>query len=364
MDNIGHEKKITLRQYLYIYLVFFFSPGIRYINIATITEAKQAAWLTPAVSFAAVLLLVIIVKQLMVKFAGLSYHDMLCKVFGKIAGKFITVLLIIWLIILLASYYRYAADKLVSSIYTGTDENLFIGLGIISIAYLLYYGIATIGRISKIIYFIILFQFLLLLVLVIPNMDIKRMTPVSGMDALPLLKSSMHFVGIYIYSTLCLMFSEQIVIDKNNKNSLLIIPFFALTLGTAAIIMVLGTFGSELAGQLNYPFLVLVKSLHTLKMEVDIEALLLSVWILAEYILLAVLTYCILRLLKGLFGLRSPLPFLGVFMFFIYYFNQYLCSEIFELVYLSKNVIIPLNLIFGYGLPAILLITAKARKLA
>ena len=60
-------------------------------------------------------------------------------------------------------------------------------------------------------------------------------------------------------------------------------------LGLLLSVTVLGTFGAELSGKINYPFFVMIRSLRILHLIERMEALVVAQWVAADYLLLSAL---------------------------------------------------------------------------
>ena len=56
------KEKVSTYQIMLLFIMITLSPAIRLFPTLTVKEAKQAAWLTPAVSAAAMIVLVLIVQ--------------------------------------------------------------------------------------------------------------------------------------------------------------------------------------------------------------------------------------------------------------------------------------------------------------
>ena len=358
------ESNIHQTKWLYLYLVMTYTPTIRYVARSTISEAKQAAWLAPIVAMVLFIPFLLLIGRLMKMFSGVSYHDILCKVFGKYVGKALVVVIILWLMILLGLYRRYAADKLVNTIYTGTDMRLIWALSDVVLIAMLFFGLAVIARVTKVIFFLLLVQVIVIALAALPNADMGNLTPLSRLDVQPLLNGAGKVMVVNSYLAILLVFNDQVTTDNKLYKRNLAAGGFVTIAQIMIIAVLLSVFSWGVAEQLSYPFSSLVKTFMVLEVVSGLEAFYLSLWSLAEYCLMAILSYSILRLLKGLFNLKSSVPMIGAFVIFMFFLGEYISEDIFELMLFSEIVAAPTNLILGIGLPILVYIVAKVRKIA
>lgn len=353
--------KISLLQALLIYIMALYSPFIRYVTSTSILGAKQAGWLVFLCSLVVFIPLVYILYKITKTFEGKSLHDIFCRVMGKPIGKLICVLFIVWMFVLLALYIKYAAGKIVTSAFVGTDVNLIIFLLALIVGVMLRWGLQVLSRMNKIVFILVLSQFLLIMFLLIMNFNNKNLTPISKLDIEPVLTSTIYPLTITSYITLIFIFNDQIKYDKKNSGKFVFTVVFLTITQTLVVFSVLGLFGYRLAEKLTYP---LLRAVENISIETaGIDSLFISIWMIADYITISLFAYGIVRLLKNLFNLGNEVPVLTAVLGFAVFFAIYISSHVFELVLFSRTIVVIFNLSLFIGIPIILFITAKLRKL-
>ena len=364
MSNNKKQKKLTLLSAIFLFICATYTPNIRFVANMVIKHAHQAAWLVPIAALVLYIPLFYIIYRLSKAFENKSLHDMFCHVFGKLVGKALCVVLLLWSMVLLGLYIKYAGEKLVSSVYVGTDINLINFLGVAIIGIILRWGIKVMARMTKFIYIMGAIHFFATCVAVlITNFSAANVTPVSTLDIGPVFESVPYAMTICVYMTCLLVFNDQI--KYNNKRAgKFAFPIAFHTIGHVLLFLaILGSFGYELATKTAYPFLMVIKNLQFGDSPAGLESLFISFMLLYEIIIVSFITYVIVRLIRDIFGLKHEVPVLTAVLGFGYFFSIYLCNDIFELVEFSEYIATPANLILWFGTPLLLFITAKIRKM-
>ena len=362
--NNNKKQKITLFGAILLFIAATYTPNIRYVSKIVIKYAHQAAWLVPVAALVLYIPLCYLIYRLSKAFENKSLHDMFCQVFGKAVGKALSVVLLLWSMVLLGLYIKYTGEKLVSSVYVGTDINLLTFLLVILVGFILRWGIKVMVRLNKFIYIIgVLHYFLINVAVLIINFSVENITPVSTLDIDPVLTSVPYAMTICVYMTCLLVFNDQIEYNKKRAG----IFSFAVGFHTFAhvfiLLAILGMFGYELANKTSYPFLMAVENLQFGNGSAGLESLFISALMLYEFVIVSFMTYVIVRLIRDIFGLTREVPVLTAVLGFGYFFSIFLCNNVFELVEFSEYVATPANLILWFGLPLLLFATAKIRKM-
>ncbi|MGI5849580.1 MAG: GerAB/ArcD/ProY family transporter [Christensenellales bacterium] len=360
--NDTQNKKITILQALLIYIMAIYSPAIRYLTRITSIYAQQAAWLSIIASMFIFVPLMFILYKVTKKFEGQSLHDIFCRVFGKPLGKTICIFYIFWLFILLSLLIRYSGEKLISTVFTTTDINLLMFLLVAIVAIMLRWGIQVLSRMNKIILALTIVQFAIVLFFLFMHFKVEYITPVSTLDIKPVAQSMIYPLTIFVYITPLFIFNDQIQYGKKSFGGFVFTASFLTVALTLLMLAMLGMFTSQVIAKLNYPMYTAVENISIFSSSAGLESLFVSFWSITEYITIAFFAYCVTRLIKNVFNLKNQTPVLTAILgaglvFAIFY------KDSFELIEFSQTIISFVNLIFGLGIPFILFITAKARKL-
>ena len=365
MEN-NRKQKITLIGAVIILACMTYSPNIRYITNMAAKYAHQAAWLVPAASLVLFVPLYYVLYKLARGFEGQSLHDMTNKVFGKIAGKIICTILLLWLMILLGLYTKYSGEKLVSTVYVGTDIRILLFLLVVLVGIILRSGLKTFSRMNKFIFVFALAQFLFLCIsMIATNFSFDNITPISASDIVPIARSIPYPISIWVYFTLFLIFNDQIQLDKRSPLVMSSAVAFIVIVNTILLFSVVGTLGWELTDKIAFPFLKATENIQlgSAGGAGGFEAFFISIWMILEFVIVFFFVYTIVRLIRDIFRLNRPTPVLTAVLGFGYFFAIYICNDSYELFKFSEYIVPPVNLTLGLVMPVLLFITAKVRKL-
>lgn len=360
---LSNTSKISTRQAILLYLTITYSPSVRIVASITAKSAKQAAWLAPLVSVFFLIAIFFMFHKFFTRFKNSSFTEVIHNIVGKLPGKILLILYILWSTMLLAMYVRYYAERLVTSAYPSIDIRFFIIVLLVVVVIVLRSGIVVISRMNEIILPLLTLVFFILIILVLPELHIKNLTPLSYKDIVPVLKASTGVTGIWIYITLIFFIGHEIndkenLFKKGKKTTL-----FLFSITTLIILTSVGTLGYSIIERTPLTFLATVKQISTFNTIQRVESILVCTWIISDFILISVFTYIILKMFKSLFGFSKITPFISVFLAFIYFLSLILTKRSFELQEFSDQIALPLNIFFGFVIPFIIFCIGKVRKL-
>ncbi len=362
MNNLKNNK-ITLSQGLLLFTVVVYPMIIRFV-ISNVTQtAKQAGWLSFISSMIILVPFIYMLYKVSKNFEGKSFHDILCIVFGKPAGFAITIVYLIWLLLTLSMSIKLAGEKLVSTAFVGTDINLVMFLMVASVAVMLRWGIAVLARMNRAIFILLIVQFIIVMLFVSLNFKIEYVTPVSTLDILPIFHSAIFPLAVNAYITPLFVFNDQIMYDKKNFGKFALTSGFLLVAGTSLLFIVIGTFSHYLVAKQKFPFLSAVENISVFDSSAGLDSLFASIWILSEFVMIAFFTYCVIRLIKGIFKLKAETPVSTAVLAFSFFFAVYFCTDVFEFLKFIDMAVPVVNIALGVVVPVILFTTAKIRKM-
>ncbi len=359
---LSNSKKISIRQVAFLFLTITFTPSVRLIPTYAAQRAKQAAWLSPIVSVVLFLLLCLVWQALYKKNGSKSLMDIYCDIVGKIAGRIILIIYLLWMILLTALYIRYFAIRLVGSIYPNTSLSIFSVILLIVVAYTLRYGLTTMTRFNEVVLPFLVLVFYLLLLMMLPNIKFKFLKPISPRSIVPVLSASVGLTGILAYFTFLFTFGDRINNKEKIKRTGYGLSIFLVMAEVAIIAAILGTFSYRITRRVQLPFLTAVKQISVLNIFEKVEAVVIAVWVLSDFVIICFFTICFLSILKSFFKLSDTKPFISIYAIFSFILSMALASNTFELERLSEVFVIPVNIILGFVIPMVMFIVGKMRR--
>lgn len=356
------NKKISIRQATFIFLIIIFSPAVRFVPSYSAEKAEQAAWLVPIPALAMFILLVLVWHSICKKHENETLMDIYCDITGKIPGIILSVLYFVWLTLLTALYVRYSSIRLVVSVYPNVNMNIFSFSLLAIIAYTLRYGLTTLARLSEIVHPIIAGTFFVLVLLVMPRMKFEFLLPLTYRNIFPVLEGSVSIIGLVAYFSFIFIMGDRIsnkaAVRKTGLQSGAVLFFIF----TALLIMTIGSFSASVVARTQQPFLVAVKEISLFNTLEKIESVIVVFWVASDFVLISAFTLCALSILKWVFKLTDTKPLISIYLILIYILSSYLARNLFELRELSNLFFLPGNIVLGFIIPILVFFLGKIRR--
>ncbi len=355
-------EKITTKQALFLFLILAYTPMVRIVAGHSASEAKQAAWLTPIVGFFIVIPLVLIISKFYKKYKSESMFYIICDIMGSFLGKVIITVYIIWITILVGLYLRYFGERLAGSIYVDIDIPILIAILLVVILLVLRGGITIIGRMGEIMLPIITIIFVALFILLISQIDIKNLTPISYMDIMPVIRGSASDVAIWSYIFIVFLAGDKITDKENIKKYGIYSMIFVAVAGIMIIVSTVGNLGHTLIGRAPQSYLISVKEISLFELFERIESILVTTWIISDFIIVTMLIFIALEGLKKVLNFNDAKPLLSIYTVLGFILSLYISNSLFELQAFSNNILIQANIILLLILPIIIFGIGKVRQ--
>ncbi|XMB86802.1 GerAB/ArcD/ProY family transporter [Mycoplasmatota bacterium WC44] len=351
--------KISVRQLMIIFIIAVYTPSARYLPTYVVGEAKQAAWLSPIITFIIFITLIYVSSKLFNKCKLKSYPEILNYMTSKFIGKVIVVFYILWVSYLLIWYVRYFGETLVSLVYPNINVNVFYLIMLYLVSMTVRSGIVVIARMSEVFFFIVTIATVAILALLIPNVQIDNITPISSMDIIPVFKGSLAATSLI--SITCFFFFSH---EWSKKNEFLKqgikAGIYILILETLIILASIGNLGHALISISAMSFWITVQHIELLGFLTGFESMLLSAWLLTDFIIITISVYSALNMFKSIFNLSHYKPFINIYLVIIYLFSWLIAKNIWELGELSTVITIYIAIVGG-TLPIFIFLIGKIR---
>ncbi|MFT8361610.1 MAG: endospore germination permease [Sporolactobacillus sp.] len=288
--------------------------------------------------------------------------DIIIDVFGHWIG---TILLICYSVILcfqslfvIKEYQIYLA----LGFYQFTPPAVLIGLPMIATLYACHKGIESIGRVTQIIFPILLLFSITVLTLSLPDIDWKAILPVLEQGIAPPLRAS--FIPIAWFSEFTWTFFCLNHLSKGQEKKILKIGngFVALTTLTLLFFFIddLGILG-PLNGVIIYPTHIVERYIQIGFFIERVSSLFMSIWVLGMFVKIVFLIYILLKNLSRVFRqcdyhlLNFPVHVL-IFSLSLIFFNN--IQSLFSIAFPLFLIVNPIG---NIALPAIIVIGAWYR---
>ncbi|QVK19954.1 GerAB/ArcD/ProY family transporter [Mycoplasmatota bacterium] len=354
------EGKISVKQLMIIFIIAVYTPSARFLPTYVAGEAKQAAWLSPVITLIIFLAIVYASSKLFKKYNTQSYAEILNDITSRFIGKVIVLLYIIWVTYLLVWYVRFYGETLVTLVYPNVDINIFLIVILYLVSITIKSGVVIIARMSETIFLIVTISITVIIALMIPDIKIGNITPISTLDVVPIFKGSIGSTSLICLP--CLFFFSH---EWTKKNEFLIqgfkAGFYIFVLETLIILACIGKLGHTIISNSSLSFWISVKNVELLGFLSGMESLLLSAWLLTDFVIITILTYSALNMFKSLFNLKDYKPFINIHLVIIYLISWIVAKNIWELGELGSAIGVYMDF-FLATLPIFIFLVGRIRK--
>ncbi len=296
------EDTVTLRQYASTVFVALFSPMSRLLPGAAAELAGASGWVGPLLALLPLAGLTALMYWLL-RFGdrSLGLGETLCRSLGNFPGKGLSLLLALWLVFYGGFLLRSGSERLISTVYPSAGPGFFL-------PWLL--GVCVLAAMGRLRYafrcgtvILILFSATLVLIylLALPSVKLSSLWPPRllepgklALSALP----AMDTLSPWVYFT----FLRGYVREDSHalKRGLKGITVTSLG-GLLLLVATLGVLGPELTKRQQYPFFIMIKNLSVFHVIQRIEPLVVTVWLMTDFICVTLVLLSAAEALAGVF---------------------------------------------------------------
>jgi len=297
--------KISSFQLAIIMFQFVLSSTVLLMPSITTRLSEKDMWLTPLIGMAVGYLVVWLAYQLFKLSPEGSIVRLMESLFGTYLGKAVSILFIAFQFHIVSISIRDYAEFIESNFFLKTPIVVIIGTMLILCGWAVRRGFEVIARTGQIFVPIITLFTLLILVLLIPELNPHHLLPLLERGAAPVLQGSLVVDG-WFSQLLLAVYILPLVRDKNNIKKwgfwCVTCITFVMVASNLAVFMLVG----ESAGYYTYPVLMAARYIAYAEFFEHLEAIVMMVWVLGEYIKISVYYYAITRGISDTFRLQKP----------------------------------------------------------
>lgn len=340
------------------------SPVIRQIPGSMTGAAGNAAWVSALLCVpAAALLGWFPARMLRSRRPGEGLGEVLCRALGPFLGRAIAGLFGLWFVFYAGFVLRAGADRFVSAMYPESRDWVFMGvMGLLTLTA----GagrVKVLARCAQIIAPVLWAVFALVFVFCVQNVDFSELRP-AGAGAAAVCRGSLPMLCALSVGAFPSFLAGET--EPGPLYRCFVLSLLTLAgLGTALCLATVGTFGPELAGQMRYPFFVMLRGIRIFDLLERVEALIVVQWAAADFLLLGTLVHlavrCLTLAVRGTGKAPDRRAALSVTA------GAFICgrlcaSSAFALRDLGRELINPVNGILVFGLLPLCFAVGKLRR--
>lgn len=366
-----NEKGITMKQVVAIFILSTAAPVVRLIPGFVAEVSGAASWAFFPITLFFGIVIIGVLNKLMNGFKDKNgnkikiqnLNEAYSLVYGRKAGKILSVVYIIWLLLCLAVQVRLFAERFATTLLIYAPLDFFI-ISMLVIVYVMNnIRIEAFGRFSQLFSIVFLIVMGIVTLIIIKEVDINNLLPITTYDIKGVLLSGLEITGLCVFFTYSFFFGEKITdkenINKNKKYAVL----SAIYIVMIVIITTIGVFGHKVTAEFIQPFLATLKYINIFNSVERIESILVALWVIADVTLICFLLLCTSNLCKNTFKLSNRRTAVVPMLLVLYGIILLIGKSYIYLLDFATIVIFPLNLLFGLIIPLITIPIAKSRKL-
>lgn len=300
------NEKITNRQFTILVGFFIAGDSILLAPAYLVAESGQDAWISGLLGMGAGCLLAVLYAALHRRFpkqTPVQYSDQL---FGKWAGKLISLIYLITLFIFPCFIVWDLGDFLITFVMVETPIEIIGIIFLLLVISASRLGIVTLGRAAELFFPLFVVLFLLLIVSVSLNIHPLNIQPVLEKGIRPIIRTLIPFLGYpYLELSVFLMLMQSVQNQEGIKKSFVAgVLFGGMVLVILALMSVL-VLGVETTMHRMYPSYLLAQKINIAGFFTRMEIVIALMWFVTIFFKLTLIFHMLSTGFAELFGLSD-----------------------------------------------------------
>ncbi len=360
--EVTTEKKISPNQFIYIIISVVLSTATIFLPSIVASKAEQDSWVSVLIATGFSIPVFCLYYGISNMFKDKTVFSFVEDIFGKILGKIIAFLYLLFFIHLAIIMIRELLEIMRSTFMPKTPPIVFSFVLMVVASYAITKGFIAIARMNEVVFplgmgllgFVIFFS--------IPYIKMENFLPVLAKGFLPPIKGSFPLTSWMLESIIILAIFPHISnskkVLKSGIISLLFISF-ALLLGVLAI----GIFGSKTTADFKFTALEMTRTIRLSNYFARLDSMIMAVWIEGIFMKITIFLYIIVKGFSDIINFDdfrfAVLPIASI----IVPMSIFVSTNIDELYNFLKDTFFYETFIFEIILPVFIFTVAKIRKL-
>lgn len=277
---------------------------IRMLPRQAAISAGPYAWISALLSIIP-LALIFLLSDRAFKNAGPEegFAQLFIRALGPGAGKGAILLFTVWLVFYLALVLHNASDRYISSTYQGAPPLFFILILLTMAMVAALNSFRALARTAEVFFPLLILAVALVLFIGLREMDPQNLPPISS-SQVPEMLSGIPIITVVQSVSVYFGFLEGRVGQKEKRRGAGFL-FILLLVTTVTLICaaVIGFLGTELTRKLSFPFFVMVRNLSLFNVAERIDAVVVGLWVVSDFMITSSLLFIIINNLRICFGL-------------------------------------------------------------
>lgn len=304
--NTDHS--FNRRQLLAACTVFFLAPALRLVPGAAVRIAGRAAWVSVPLALPGILLYIWFVHSFFARRGdGEGMGELVQRALGRRAARAVLGLFAAWFLLYGSFMLRSGAERIVTTMYPNAGAELFIvTMGTLALIAALDCA-RTLVRAANLFLVTVLGVLFIVLFFALFSLERDNLLPVTVLDLPGTAEAALATLDVTVMPVYIVCFLPGLRRDASGGLRAGLMWGVGITaLLTWLVTDIVGTFGAELTSRVTHPFFMLVKNLVFFKNLERMEALVVSLWVFSDFVVISTCLLAAQRCLRLMMGHRPP----------------------------------------------------------
>lgn len=357
--------KISVQQFFLLATFFIIGTTILVVPTGLAADAKQDAGIAAVLGVFLTVLVLWLYTLVARKLGNYNIVEFNEKILGKWLGGFVSLSYIMFGLLAASILLFYVGNFMVTQIMTETPIQFINATFAVIIIMGIRLGLETMARAAEILFPWFVGMYLVITLSVVREVELNNFLPILEHGLLPIVKASLPFVAYSGFPVIALfMFYPLAVHDKRRASRALL--HAAWVGGSFVVIITILTvliLGPDHTARQVYPTYALAKKIQVGDFLQRIEALVAAMWVLGIYMKATLYLYSSITGLAQMLKLHNyrtltfPMGMIAIVLSLTIYPNTTYMN------YWDTYVFVPYALTLGLGIPLLLLVAVKVRKM-
>lgn len=354
---------ISSTQFFVLFCLCFFSPSTVFLPKLMTKVAGDMAWLSPIVGFVAFVVLFLVLKKVL-HADGLGWVQKSKNILGSKLSLILSILVGLWCIVLSAFFVRHFAERVVM-VYLSDASTVFITLSICLVVFVtLLGGMLSYARLCEVMFYFFIGVFVVVTALsYLDGVHLDNLLPIAPSDTVGILHGAIYMAMPFSILVYMIFFADRVNFDNNKllkqgiKSSVLV-----CVLTVAVLILTIGQLGVFGVQYLQLPYFSVTRQIAFLGPLKNIGSIVFSLWILADFALIATLAYTATSIGQRIIKKQPrwiPISIISLAVALIAIFSW---KDLVSLESFLDIVVVPISIGACVGIPGVLLICGYIRN--
>ena len=358
------DDRISLRQLLSLLFAALLAPAIGVLPARTAALAGEAGWLSALAALPALLAALWMLAALLGPAGeGAGLAQVTERVLGRALGRGVLFLCLVWGVLLLGANARQFSLRFLSTGYRNGPGGLFLAVLLGLTLWLALRPVRVLARAGEVFRLALGLGLAFSLVLGAFQVEARHVLPVWTGDLPGLFSAAVPVLGLLGCGVYAAFLGGNVTRAAGDRRRLLRWGVMFCLVLTALQLVCQGSFGPGLTARADTPFFLMVKGIGIEGTFQRVESVIIALWVFSDLALLSLLAASCCALAQAVFRLRERRHAAVPVVLAALAAAWGLFPDAFTLARWMDRAVWPGSLLLGFGLPALLLLVKKLRRL-